>query len=131
MILCGLLLSGCSKQEATQRPGRATIEDDVKSVFIEVLGAQMQLLAVKYQIPPQKAEAVAWGYYRVHDRTFGLMEEEKAPLPGSKDPKIGSVPSEGVRKTITDLAARHELKEETVAAFLADLRVFQQSGRGL
>ncbi len=131
IILCGMLLGGCSKRETVPEPGARTSEDDERSFFRYVLGEHVQLLAAKHQIPPLKADAVAWAYFRAHVGELSALAMKNETATAGNTRSLYPESGKGVRKTITELATQHELKEETVAAFLADLRLFQRAGRGL
>ncbi len=85
-------------------------------------GERIRLLAAKHQIPPKKADAIALEYS--HAISSVRRAIVMALNPGS-DSSSASNLLDKVTKVVSELAARHELKEEAVAAFLVDLRLYE------
>jgi hypothetical protein len=118
LLIIAILLCGCAKKPETPRP-----PFDAQKLFLDVRREQIQLLAVKHNLPPGKMEQIAWHYYKKHDIAFSMLSDPASNSNG-KHRDISRI-SEGVAATVIALAGEHSLPEDRLAAFIADLRLFE------
>ncbi|PYL25435.1 MAG: hypothetical protein DMF37_04900 [Verrucomicrobia bacterium] len=110
-----IFFCGCHKKQVVHQ---SPPFDPLKE-FLRTHGEHIQLLAIKYQIPKGKAEKIAWEYYGRHDLAYSYLRHNKVP-------DVDHI-NDDVSKTISELAAANGLTEQTVAGFLADMRLFEGS----
>lgn len=124
-IIVGFVIAGCVEKQ--KPPTSAESAFDARKQFMELRGEAIQLLAIKHQIQLPKAETIVSEYYRKHDMMLSILLYAEEPPTKDKMGRDFSQLSNGVAATISSLASEHGMKEEAVAAFITDLRLFESN----
>lgn len=133
IVLALFMAFGCSQKErASPKTVRSPekVSADVKKLLMDGRREQIQLLAVKHRLPPDRTELATWEYFEKHDIGFRFLNERiasKRAITSQDMIRVTKESSVGMSETVKSLAFRYDLREESLAAFLAELRASQPS----
>ena len=126
-LLFTLLALGCSKREAPQ-PSNAS--SDMQDFFVSMKRERIYLLAIKYGLPPEKAESATWEYLKKHDLAVRMMFDQTSPQKGDKPIdllRFEDDTAKAIPETVRTLSAQYGFPESAFAGLLADLKAQEAS----
>lgn len=123
ILLLTLVLIGCAKKEQPHSDSAAV---DIKMLRKALMRENINLLAIKHGLPPEKAELATWDYSMKHDIGFRITMDENALSKDGKQLDIFVMRDEmsrGIPDSVRDLSVKYGLEERAFAAFLFDLKL--------
>lgn len=128
-IIC-ILLAACSRNAEPEKKTNPQVDfqkllasANSKEAFLSRNQIGLTLLSIKYRISLSVAEAIAWEFHEKHgnppidDKYFDAALNGKLDQYLKDQMKVIDIPA-----TIHELGVKYSVSEETIAAFIWDLR---------
>jgi len=119
-VATAILLAGCSGQPPqSQTRDAAASQKELEELLLRPREEKVQLLALKYKIPPEKINAVVRTYLTNHDYMYLMLQRGNSAENNSQPLR-----SKSIQETIAHLEREQGIPSDTLASVIIDYQIW-------